>query len=84
MTYEFRVETELNRWLRERRTQHMFIRATASAAPCQFTVNYDCGHASDTVMHSFGCDFGLVHVMDHHLMRRTGYPLDEVDCFLAH
>ncbi len=63
--------------------QDMLIRATARAAPCQCTVNYDCGHTADAVMLRFGCDFGLVHVMDNYLMRSTGYSLDEFDCFLA-
>src|SRR5260370_32191014 len=61
----------------------MLIRATARAATCQFTVNYDRGHAADAVMLRFGCHFGLVHVVDRYLMRRPSKALNYLDCFLA-
>ncbi len=40
----------------------MLIRPTARAAPCQFTLNYDCGHAADSVMLRLGRDFGYTGV----------------------
>ena len=49
----------------------MLIRVAATAAPGEFTVNYDGWHASDAVMLRFGSHFGLVHVVDDYLMRRT-------------
>ena len=54
----------------------MLIRAAACAAPGEFTVNYNCWHASDAIMLRLGSYFGLVHVVDDYLMRRTSYPLD--------
>ena len=40
----------------------MLIRATTCAAPCQFTLNYDCRHAADSVMLRLGRDFGYTGV----------------------
>ena len=76
-------ETEFKQYLREGRTQDMLFWATARVAPCQFAVNYNCGDAAHAVMLRFGCHLGRVHAVDHYLMRRTIYLLDELDSFLA-
>ncbi len=62
------IETEVNRFLREGRTQDMLVRATARTAPRQFAVNHDGGNASDTVILRLGSHFGLLHIVDHYLM----------------
>ena len=61
----------------------MLVRAATRTAPCEFAVNNDRGHAADPVVPRLGCYFRLLHVVNHDLMRRTGYLLDELDCLLA-
>jgi len=61
----------------------MLIRAATRAAACEFTVNDDSGDAADTVILRFGRCLGLMHVMNHDLVRRTGNPFDEFDRFFA-
>jgi hypothetical protein len=61
----------------------MLIRATPRAAACEFTVNDDSGDAADTVILRFGHCLGLMHVMNHDLVRRTGNPFDKFDGFFA-
>src|SRR5260370_42537643 len=61
----------------------MLIRATTRAASCEFAVNDDSRNAADAVMLCFGGDLGLVHVVDHDLVRRAGNTFDEFDRFFA-
>jgi len=61
----------------------MLIRPAPRAASCEFTVNDDSGDAAQTVILRFGRRFGLMHVVDHDLVRRTDNPFDEVDRFFA-
>ncbi len=61
----------------------MFVRAAISAASSELAIRDDGGHAPNAVLLCLGCDFGLVHVVNHYLVRRTSYPFDEFDCFLA-
>jgi len=61
----------------------MLIGATASATPGEFAVNYDSGQTANAVVLRLGSDFGLVHVVDHYVMRGTSYPLNKLYCFLA-
>lgn len=70
-------------WLGEGGTQDMLIRAAACAAPCEFAVNYNGGHAADAITPGLGCYFGLLHIMDHYLMRRTSKALNHLDCFFT-
>jgi hypothetical protein len=61
----------------------MLIGASASATPGEFAVNHDGWHAADTLLLRLGSNFGFLHVVDDYLVRRTGYPLDELNCLLA-
>jgi hypothetical protein len=61
----------------------MLIRAATRAAACEFAGNDDSGDAADTVILRFGRCLGLMHVVNHDLVRRTDNPLDEFDRFLA-
>lgn len=61
----------------------MLFCTAARAAPREFTVNYHSRDAADAAMVRLGGDFALVYVVDHDFMRRTGYPLDGLDCFLT-
>jgi len=86
-----RGETESDRFstnraeaaLDEHGAQDMLIRATARATPGEFAINHDGGNASDAVMLRFGSHFGLLHIVDHYLMRRSSKALNYLDCFLA-
>src|SRR2546427_2208315 len=69
--------------LSERGPQDMLIRASTRTAACEFAVNHDGWHAANTVLLRLGSNFGLLHVVDDYLVRRTGYPLDELNCLLA-
>jgi hypothetical protein len=61
----------------------MLIRASTRTAACEFAVNHDGWHAADTLLLRLGSNFGFLHVVDDYLVRRTGYPLDELNCLLA-
>jgi len=69
--------------LGERGAQDMLIRAAACAAACKLAVNDNSRDTADAVLFRLGGRLGLMHVMDHNLVRRTGYSFDEFDGFLA-
>ncbi len=69
--------------LGQRRTQDLLIRAPARTATCEFAVNHDGRNAANAITLGLGCYFGLLHVMDQHLMRRTSKALYYLYCFLA-
>src|SRR5260370_7218193 len=61
----------------------MFIRAPARAAPSEFAVDDNGRNTSDAVLLRFGSHIGLLHILDHNLMRRPSKTLNYLDCFLA-
>jgi len=69
--------------LGERGAQDMLIRAAAFAAACKLTVNDNSRDTADAVLFRLGGRLRLMHVMDHNLVRRTGYFLHEFNGFLA-
>src|SRR6266852_9327221 len=61
----------------------MIIRAPARAAPSEFAVDDNGRNTSDAVLLRFGSHIGLLHILDHNLMRRPSKTLNYLDCFLA-
>src|SRR5713101_2010540 len=78
-----RVCSEWIQRLSKRRAQDMLIRAAASAAAGELTVDDNRGDAADAELLRFGGSLGLMHVVDHDLVRRTGYSFHQFDGFLA-
>src|SRR5437867_3195259 len=68
---------------RARSAKNTLIRAAASAAACKLTINDNSRDTADAVLFRLGGRLGLMHVMDHNLVRRSGYSFDEFDGFLA-
>jgi hypothetical protein len=61
----------------------MFIRATSGAASGEFAINHNGRNASDAVLPRLGSHVGLLHIVDHNLMRRPGKAFNYLDRFLA-
>jgi hypothetical protein len=61
----------------------MLIGSASGAAFGEFAVNDNGRNTSDAILLRFGNHFGLLHIVDHNLMRRPGEALNYLDCFLA-
>jgi hypothetical protein len=70
-------------FLGKSRTQDLLIRTATRAAPSEFGVNRDGGHAADTIPLRLGCSLRLVHVMDDYLVGRPSEAFDNVYSFFT-
>ncbi len=64
-------------------TQDVLVRPTTRAAPGKLAVNDDGRNTSHAVLLRLGSHVGLLHIVDHYLMRRPGKALNYLDCFFA-